>query len=78
MENTYLISGIIAIVFLIFKFVEIQFIKKENLVLKSLIVDTIIVFVSAILGLIIFEQFNNNIFNIQSSTPQAFTSTPEF
>ena len=56
-----------------------RLILKENKPLKDLFKDTVIVFISATLSLIILEQFNINdlIGNIKSA-PSVFVSKPDF
>lgn len=77
MENNLLIAVIIAISYFIIKFIEIKFIKKEEIILKPLVIDSLIVFISSLLGIMIYEQFNaSNI--IGNDDIKAFTSNPEF
>ena len=65
MENMYLTSLAISFVFLISKFIEMRFITKENKPLKTIIIDTIFVYFSVIIGYFIIEQFavKSKIFN---------------
>ena len=58
MENIYLTGLIISFAFLIAKFLEMRFITKENKPLKTIIVDTIFVYFSVIIGYFIIEQFS--------------------
>ena len=51
MENSIQIAIIIAVVFFIIKFIDIKFIKKSDQPLKSILIDSLITFVSTILGL---------------------------
>ena len=86
MESIITLAALISIIFFIIKFLEIKFLNKENKPIKELVVDTIIVFVSCILSLVLSEQFsilkdipfiskNNPISNNQL---QAFSSSPDF
>lgn len=68
-------SGVISIVFLLFKFIEMRFIDKENKPLKFLIRDTLVVFVSVVSGNFLMEQIQPN--NVVSS-PAVFTDNPGF
>ena len=76
-----MIALIIAIVFLVVKFIEMRFIEKENKPLKLLIRDTLLVYISVVIGYYILEQLkpviqnggSNNIIN----TP-VFTDNPGF
>ena len=79
MENIFLIAGIISVIFLIAKFIEMRFIEKENKPLKFLIKDTLISFISTILGFFIITQIEpimERTTNI--SSPAVFTDNPSF
>jgi hypothetical protein len=80
MTNNLLISTIISIVYLLFKFFDMRFIKKQNLPIKDLILDSCVVFVSSLLTFFLFDQFNlNDILSGESaSAPEAFVDTPNF
>ena len=80
MNNNQLLTAIIiSVIYSIIKFIEMRFIKQENIPLKNIVIDMLIVFLSTILTLIILEQFNVHelITNIKK-TPYVFTSKPEF
>ena len=47
MNNQILTSTIIAIIYFLAKFIEMRFILKENKPLKHLVIDAMIVFISA-------------------------------
>jgi TctA family transporter len=76
MDNIFVIAGMISLIFLIVKFVEMRFIEKESKPLKYLIRDALLVYFSVILGSFIFEQVTPN-GEIQKIT-QVFTGNPEF
>lgn len=76
MNITY-IGVITGIIFFVFKFFEIRFIKKEELQIKNILRDAIIVSVSVVLGNYIYSQFNSLIVET-SKTPNVFTGEPEF
>ena len=80
MENTIQIALIIAIVFFIIKFIDIKFIKKSDQPLKSIVIDSLITFVSTILGLFIMDQFGfvKSMIGASTDQVQAFVSNPEF
>ena len=75
MDNIFMFSGVISIVFLLFKFIEMRFIDKENKPLKFLIRDTLVVFVSVVSGHFLMEQIQP--INVVSS-PAVFTDNPGF
>jgi hypothetical protein len=57
MDNIYLTGLVISFVFLIAKFIEMRFITKENKPLKTIIIDTIFVYFSVIVGYFVIAQF---------------------
>jgi O-antigen/teichoic acid export membrane protein len=77
MENVLIQAGIIAILYLIVKFGEMRLVLKENKPIKLLLRDSIIVYISAFLGLYVIDQFM-----LQGETskaiPKAFTDNPSF
>ena len=77
--NQVITSSIISIIFFIFKFIEMRFILKENKPLKSLFTDSLIVFISATVAIILLEQFNlNEIIGNIKETPSVFVNKPDF
>ena len=79
MDNIFLVAGIISVIFLIAKFLEMRFIDKEPKPLKFLIRDTLLVYLSVITGKFIIEQLNPIINeNNTPSVPLAFTDNPPF
>jgi len=77
MENIFIVSAIISIVFLVAKFIEMRFIEKESKPLKLLIRDTLIVYFSVIFGNFIVEQVNPVMKGGTKVTP-VFTDNPGF
>ena len=76
MDNIYLIALVVSFVFLISKFIEMRFITKENKSLKSIIIDTIFVYFSVIVGYFIIDQFNLQ--TKKFNDPPAFVDGPGF
>ena len=77
MEKYIIHSGIIAFIYLLMKFVEMRMVKKETKSIKELIRDTIIVYLSAIVGLYIISEFiPTNV--VMKSVTNVFTDTPGF
>ena len=76
MDNIYIAAFFIAIVFIIFKFFEIRFILKEKINLKQLIIDTILVYFSIIIGYFLVEQFSNKAKNLTQAP--VFIDNPKF
>jgi len=57
MENIYLTAFGIALMFMLVKFIDMRYISKENKPLKVLIIDTIVVYFSVLMGSFIIDQF---------------------
>ena len=77
--NKLLSSGLISIIYLIIKFLEMRFVSKENKPLKNLVLDSLIVFIASIITLFLFEQFDiTTILNKINTTPVIMTNTPNF
>ena len=58
MDNIFFTALVISFIFLIVKFLEMRFITRENMPLKSILIDTIFVYFSVLFGYFILEQFN--------------------
>lgn len=80
MENIFVIAGIISIIFMIIKFIEMRFVEKEAKPLKLLIRDALLVYFSVISGYFILEQLKPMIQNggETSIITPVFTGNPEF
>ena len=77
MSNSIFFTGVaIAAVYLIFRFIEMRFILKENKPLKVLARDTLLVYLSVVLGHFVLQQFGN--IDIAVKVPQVFTNEPDF
>ena len=83
----FLIAGIIAVVFLLIKFIYMRFINKEQdkdqdeepKPLKSMLMDSIFVFIASVLAIMLQEQFGlaKSILS-NTNTTNVFVSEPEF
>ena len=79
MENIFIIAGVISVVFLIAKFLEMRFIEKEAKPLKHLIRDALVVYFSVVAGDFVMNQINPMIQDGGSIVaPQVFTDNPGF
>jgi hypothetical protein len=90
-SNAYIVSGIIAFVFLVAKFIEMRFANNNNKSsgeedeaaqpkpLKLLLRDALLVYVSSLLGFYIIAQFEEHSSSgtIPKEVP-AFTGGPDF
>ena len=80
MSTSIFITGFsVAIIYLLFKFIDMRFILKENKPLKQLFIDSLIVFITSMISLILLDQFNLNelIGNIKP-IPNVFVNNPDF
>ena len=81
MDNIYIISGIIAFVFFLGKFIEMRFIERESKPLKTIVKDTLLVYVCTIVAFMILEQLKPIIQESAGGAPItqiAFTDNPTF
>jgi heme/copper-type cytochrome/quinol oxidase subunit 3 len=92
-SNSYIVSGIIAFVFLVAKFLEMRF-TNNNIVdnegedngaqpqpkpLKFLLRDTLLVYMSSLLGFYVISQFEEHATtNSVAKEVAAFTGGPDF
>jgi hypothetical protein len=78
MESTIFVNAtIISFIFLFFKFIEMRFIVKENKPFKELFRETMMVFVSIVVGYYLIEQVMP-LKNINYESTKAFIGNPEF
>jgi hypothetical protein len=77
MENVLIQAGIISFLYLLMKFGEMRLVLKENKPIKLLLRDSIIVYMSAFLGLYIIDQFMLQ-GEVGKVAPKAFTDNPSF
>ena len=80
MNNIFVIAGIISIVFLIAKFIEMRFIEKESKPFKLLIRDALLVYFSVVFGDFLIGQINPIIKggSSTSTVTPVFTDNPGF
>ena len=79
MTNNFLFALIMGIIYLLFKFIDMRYIKKENRPLKDLILDSSVVFISSLITFFLFSQFNlANILNGEEKVADAFIDNPAF
>lgn len=79
MDNIFLSAGFISVIFFIAKFLEMRYIDQENKPLKVLVRDTLVVYVSVVIGYFFIQQLSPVINEtIIPSSPIAFTDNPPF
>lgn len=80
MTSIFVVAGVISVIFLLAKFLEMRYIEKDSKPLKFLIRDALVVYFSVIMSNFVMEQLNTV---IESSgggkkiTP-VFTDNPVF
>ena len=75
-SSIFLTAVAIAVSYLIFRFIEMRIILKENKPIKILARDTLLVYLSVILGTFVMEQFGSS--SVGKKMTEVFTNTPEF
>lgn len=88
MEEVFIISIIITIIFCISKFVEMKYFQQDTKPMKEVVRDILLVFVACLSGGYIFFNFHSSItdfFNVVTETKvlnaastQIFTDVPGF
>ena len=82
MENFYIVSVTISIMYVVLKFIEMRFVSKENVAIKEIIRDTVMVFISTIAGMFIIDQIKPLGTVIKTTTgnqpPSVFADAPGF
>ena len=76
MNSNFGIAGVIAFVYIIMRFIEIRFVSKETKPVKQIVRDTIVVYISSIVGLFVIEQVDAS--EIGKTNAVAFVGSPEF
>jgi|TARA_B110000285_G_scaffold232965_1_gene305428 uncharacterized membrane protein len=76
MEQYIFYALFISAVYILIKFIEMKVILKEFKPLKDVIRDTIVVFISVIIGMFLYSQVSGTI-NIKGS-PTAFIGAADF
>jgi hypothetical protein len=74
--SIFLTAIAISIIYIIFRFIEMRFFLKENIPLKVLFRDTLLVYLSVLLGDFVLNQINP--MSIINNQPEIFTNDPSF
>ena len=79
MTNNIVFGLIIAFIYLVIKFLDMRYIKKEIKPLKDIILDSLLVFISTLISFFILNQFNfDELISDKPKITDAFTGNPEF
>jgi hypothetical protein len=76
MDNIFLIALLISFIFFITKFLEMRYIEKQPKPLKYLIRDSLLVYISVVIGYFVVEQLKPVVQKVVN--PLAFTDNPPF
>ncbi len=77
--NIFIVAAIVAITFLIVKFLEMRYIEKESKPLKLLMRDTLVVYFSVIIANFVIDQINPvMIAGASKKVTPVFTDNPAF
>lgn len=74
-QDHFVTAAGVVIIFIIMKIVEAKFILKEDIVVKKIVIDSITVFISVIVGIFVVEQVSHG---VDPKTTFAFTTNPDF
>jgi hypothetical protein len=80
-KNIFITAGIISVLFFIIKISEIKMVLKEDIDLKFLLKDTLIVFFSVVTGTLLVDQLKPMIYENAEKlikNPPIFTDLPSF
>lgn len=80
MNNIFIIAAVVAIIFLLIKFLEMRFVEKESKPIKLLFRDALLVYFSVLIGHFTLEQLKatSQIGGGATSAPLVFTDNPGF
>lgn len=76
-QSSFVVAAAVAIIFAISKFVEKKYIlKEEEIAMKNIIRDSLMVYVSTVIGLFIIEQVGDKV--SKQAPTVAFTGKADF
>ena len=75
--DKFVTAAIITGIYVLGKILESRVIKKEEIVMKKYGKDSIIVYLAAVVGIFVYEEYVGTSVH-KPSTPGAYTDSPEF
>lgn len=75
-SSIFLTAIAVSLAYLVYRFIEMRLILKENKPLKILARDTLLVYLSVLLGNFIMNQFGSS--SMGKKMTEVFTNSPEF
>ena len=76
--DKFILAAVVAIVYIIFLFLEMRFIVKENKPVKLLFRDGLLVYLSVLLGDFLLNQLGPLKVGSIKGAPSVFTNAPDF
>jgi hypothetical protein len=77
-NSPFILSGIVAVIYMLFRFLEMRFILKEAKPLKILFRDGLLVFISVFLGNFVLKQLLSLNGKVNGKSLDVFTNDPDF
>jgi len=79
MKETFIYSLAISVIYFLFKFLEMKFLpEEEKKPLKVIFKETLLVYFAAVLGIVLYSQFDITSLTLDNKTPMAFVDNPTF
>lgn len=76
-QSSFIVAAAVAIIFAIAKFVENKYIlKEEHIAMKNIVRDSLMVYVSTVIGLFVIEQVGETV--AKQMPTNVFIGKPEF
>lgn len=75
MNNTFVNSFIVSVLYLVIKFIQMRFIEKKNKPIKELVSDTLMVYISVLFGFYMLQLIEKSEITEQT---HIFTGSPDF
>jgi hypothetical protein len=80
-KNIFMNAGVISVLFFIIKLSEVKIVLKEDVDLKMVLKDTMIIFLSVVMGTLLVDQLKPMIYENAEKlikNPPIFTDLPSF
>ena len=78
MDTLFVHAGIISLLYLTIKYAEMRLINKDMKPIKEVVRDTLMVFVSTVLGMYLISEFMPSAASLKKEATKAFTDAPGF
>jgi hypothetical protein len=78
MQDSFVNAGIVAVIYLLFKFAHMRLVLKELKPIKDLVFDAMIVYLSALSAFYVIDQVATPTSKVKFESTKAFVDAPEF